>query len=183
MKKLLIACALAVVAFGANADPPDQSGIVMRGDYMWGIAPVDEEAGLMAVLGFDPVEVCSGNFDFDVISWSDKDIQDGLRLSTLAKGDMTTSVWNFYPFQGNCNRFLTEQPLATGLSKYKITDNDWYGLRYCDSKNNMNTVTRSAHGALYTPSGERKQFQWVRNNWFDCDTETVKVHITRIRLH
>jgi len=181
MKKLLVSCALAVVAYAANAGPPATSGIVTRDGYFFARFFVDEASGMSAVVGTDIVAFCSGSADFTFISYSDKDIQEGLRLSTLEKGeDLFASVWGFAEF--NCERFLTELPLATGLVDYRMHDNDLFGLRFCEIKNNMNAWGWSFHGTVYTPFGDKRQLSGHFWGLFDCDTNTFPVRKTKLVL-
>jgi len=181
MKRIFIACALVVAAFGANADAPSTSGIVTRDGYFSNFMIIDSERGVMATIGSDVIKFCQGQGERGFISFADKDIQEGLRLSTLEKGeDLFASVWGFTEF--NCERILTELPLATGLVDYRMHDNDLFGRRFCDIKNNMNAFGASFHGRLYSPFGDKKQFSAHLWGLFDCDTDTFPVHQVKVLL-
>ena len=171
-----------VSAFGvAVADPPPASGIVSRGEFGYGFWEVDTASGMGATLGGDIIEYCSDpEFDdWSLISYADKNLQNGFRLNAFARGELTASVWPFTIF--DCDLFLTVQPLATGMAKLVDRDNDLFGWEYCDEKNNMNSFSRHAQGTLYTPSGAKRQFSMYTQGLFDCDTLSFEAR-TKIKL-
>ncbi len=171
---------LVVMATAALAEPPANSGIVTRGSYEWAFVEVDVNSGLLAVLGVDIVQWCTDGAPFDTIYYSDKDLQDGFRLNTSEKGYVQASVWPFTDF--DCELFTTMQPLATGMAFSRARDNDYFGLRYCDEKNNMNAFGSKANGTLYSPGGEAKQFSLRITGLFDCDTESFPLFDVKISL-
>lgn len=180
MTRLILVCLLATFAFSATADPPESSGIVWREGVAIAWIFRDFDSGLSVVLGTDPVELCNGTLDFDIVYYSDKYLPP-LRLSTLGKGELTTTVWD-YTGQFDCDYFLSGVlPLATGLSKYRSVDNDLFILHDCQL-NNMNPVSRAAHGTLYSPYGEKNQFQFILHEVYDCDTDTSTLLVNRISL-
>lgn len=181
MNRILVACALLAVTFAASADPPATSGIVTRDGYFRNFIVIDDERGMMATIGTDVIKFCQGQGERAFISFADKNIQEGLRLSTLEKGkDFFASVWGFTEF--NCERILTELPLATGLVDYRMHDNDLFGRRFCDIKNNMNAFGRSFHGTLYSPFGDKKKFSAHIWGLYDCDTDTFPVFKVKVLL-
>jgi hypothetical protein len=136
MKKTALFCVITPLSCLANAEPPATSGIVTRGGYPSAYWFVDDSSGMGLAVGADIVQFCSGTEDFGFHSFADENIQEGLRLSTIEKADdQVRSVWPFTEF--DCERFLTELPLATGEARFRGHDNDFFGLRYCDIKNNM----------------------------------------------
>lgn len=172
----------AVTTIGtAIAEPPANSGVVVRGTYNNAYFDVDMKKGISVVLGADISEFCNGIEDFDVIAYSDKAVQQGLRIVTVEKSEVIASVWSFTEF--DCGLFTTELPLATGMASMILNDNDLIGNENCEEKNNINVFSRKAHGTLYAPSGEARQF--AMNFWgqFDCDADTfesrTKINLTK----
>jgi hypothetical protein len=180
LKVFSILFVLLTLAGTGFAEPPSSSGIVSRGSYEGGYVDVDLNSGLLSIIGFDIVQWCTDDPPFDTFFYADKDLQDGFRLNTLEHAYVQASVWPFTDF--NCELFTTIQPLATGMANYRLHDNDLFGLRYCEEKNNMNAFGRRANGTLYSPSGEARQFSM--NNWglLDCDTESFPIYETKIKL-
>lgn len=179
-RMIFVYFALIAMAGAAFAEPPESSGIVTRGSYEWGFVDVDENAGLLSVVGVDIVQWCAGDSSFDTIYYKDKDLQDGFRLNTMEQADVQASVWPFTDF--NCDLFTTVEPLATGMAYFRSHDNDFFGLRYCEEKNNMNSFGRRANGTLYSPGGEAKQFSMHTSGLFDCETRSFPVFKTKINL-
>ncbi len=183
MKRFSIfALFLAVVgSFGiALAEPPASSGVVTRDSYNGGWVDVDMNAGMLSVLGFDIVQWCTDGAPFDVISYSDKLVQSGLRLNTLEKAELTASVWPFTVF--DCELFTSIPPLATGLASYRLHDNDLFGNEFCEEKNNANAFGRKANGTLYSASGELMKFSMHTTGIYDCETDTFPLFKTKINL-
>ncbi len=167
------------ITSNAFADPPTNSGVVTRGDFAFATFDVDASAGISSILGADPVEFCSGPFDFDFITFADKIVQNGLRLNTIGRGHVTASVWPFTVF--DCDLFLTIPPLATGTAKVVNNDNDLFGNAFCDEKNNINSFGWQGHGTLYSPAGEKRQFSMFFHALFDCDDGSFDAK-TKIKL-
>jgi len=183
--KRIISVALGLVVIVASgtalAEPPASSGIVVRGTYDMGRVFVDEDAGLLLIAGGDVVEWCStGDTEWSLVTYFDKDLQDGLRLNTIEKAQVTASVWAFTDF--DCDLFMTEQPLATGMAIYRMHDNDFFGPRFCEIKNNMNAWGHSVIGTLYSPSGEIRHLNFREWGLYDCDTDTFPLYKNIIRL-
>ena len=164
----------------ANAEPPSESGIVTRGDREFGFFAVDEKEGISAVLGIDPVALCSGTGEFEVISYADKAVQNDLRSVRVGRGEVYASVWPFTVF--DCNLFLTEMPLAFGMARLVDRDNDYFGLEQCDEKQNINSFGHQAHGALYNQEGERKQFSTYFHALIDCEDDGSFTFIPRTKI-
>ena len=175
MKKVSLMCVMALFCSAALAGPPSNSGVVVRRDSeaprIWWYS--DDARGLGLAVGSDVVAACSGEpLELVLLSFSDKDIQDGLRLVAFRTAiDVGASVWPFTEF--NCDSFLTELPLATGEVDRRVHDNDYFGNRYCDLKNNMNAFSHSIQGTLYSPFGEKRQLNAHYWGLFDCDTQTL----------
>lgn len=184
MKRIAIATGLvllATISGNVLAEPPATSGIVTRDSYNGARFDVDMNSGLLSVLGVDIVQWCTDGAPFDVIYYSDKSLQSGFRLNTLEKADVTASVWPFTIF--DCELFTTVQPLATGIARYRLHDNDLFGPQFCEEKNNANAFGVKANGTLYSPSGEAKQFSMHHWGLFDCETFTFPLLKTKISLN
>ena len=169
---------VAIISLGitsiAFADPPTNSGVVTRDDLDFGRFDVDASAGISSILGFDVVAFCSDTeVENEVITYAEKFVQSGLRLNRMGKGPVTASVWPFTRF--DCDLFLTIDPLATGTAKVVDRDNDLFGNLLCDEKNNINSFGWQAHGELYSPGGQQRQFSMFVHGWFDCDDRSIGV--------
>ena len=178
--KTVLLTGLACLIGVANAEPPSESGIVTRLDREFAVFAVDPNAGVLSVLGGDPVAFCSGTPEFDFLSYADKAVQNDLRSVRLGKGEVYASVWPFTSF--DCNRFLTEMPLATGMARVVDRDNDFFALEQCDEKQNINSFGYQAHGALYSPYGERKQFSMYFHAMIDCEDDGSFTFTERTRI-
>jgi hypothetical protein len=183
MKRIsFIALFFVAVGFFATAlaDPPENSGVVSRGVYQGAWVDIDTDSGLLSVLGVDIFQWCTDGAPFEFISYSDKQVQNELRIVTLEKAELTASVWPFTVF--DCDLFTTVPPLATGLASYQLHDNDLFGPVFCEEKNNANAFGRKAKGTLYTAGGEMVQFKLHSWGIYDCETDTFPLFKTRISL-
>jgi hypothetical protein len=149
---------LVAVAVPAQADPPDQSGVVMRGDDILAVFSVDEKAGLSAVLGGEVAVFCAGIIDFDVIPFQRVDVpEDVNRVIDLFKGEVRTEVYDvtFDVFSGfPCDLFEGVEPLATGMSRVVLTGSDVNAFDNPDNRN-RNAFGWQAHGKLDGADGTR----------------------------
>lgn len=144
----------ASASFGTE-DAPAESGPVIRVEIPFWANVSDPEAGLLVVYGLDPVAACTGGDAFDSIWLQEVQSQaDILRLLGLLTGDVRTSVWPFTRF--DCALFTTTQPVATGVSTLRVTDND--PLAFARPNQNANTFGYMAHGALTLADGRESQF-------------------------
>jgi hypothetical protein len=177
--KALVAVTVLVSA-GAIAGPPAQSGVVVRFEAEDFATIVDQEAGLIAVLGFDPVEACSGPGPIvnDIVEVMLVDIQaDPARIAIFAKGEYQTTVWDFVEF--DCDRFLGELPLAAGMATVKLTDNDFF----LSSAPNNNAYGFSAHGTLHDPvTGAPLRMTGVFRAIWDKEADEAIVKNSKVTL-
>jgi len=142
----------AAAAFSIT-DAPVEAGIVMRGETMIAVGWTDLKEGIFVLIGFDPVEYCTGPASFDVIPYQDVILRGGRGTLRHLQGEgLTTSVWPFPGF--NCALVTTVQPLATGVSDLVNTDNDFYG----DGRSNANAFGFRAHGTLTRTNGADAAF-------------------------
>ena len=172
MKRNVISAVIIVLASllgNALAEPPDSAGIVTRGDYTWADFYVDEESGLLVVLGVDIEDWCAAEVPFDVIYYSDKFLSNPPRINTLEKADVTTSVWDFTEF--DCDLFTSVDPLATGIARLLYHDNDLFAPWNCELKNNANAFGLKVNGTLYSPSGEAMQFNMKWWGLYECEVD------------
>lgn len=144
----------------------------------------DAKSGLALVIGTDPVQLCQGIVNFDLVSIMDINVPtDAQRISQLIKGtDVTTSVWNYDPNVGfACSNVLSEAPVATGTSNLVSTDNDLTVFLY-DNKDH-NAFGFNAHGKLTGPNGEPYAFSaFSRTVWDGINLNSVK-NTHNINLH
>ncbi len=128
MKHLALVLLVALFSSVATAGPPEYSGVVSRGTTPIASYFVDEEACLLATLGVDPVEFCSGSGDLDFIAWQDMSMSSGLRWATIGKGNnVRASVYKSSDFASFtvpeiCEAVLSgvALPLATGEVNYRM---------------------------------------------------------------
>ena len=183
--KLITTLATILVTVGAlgvaSAEPPANSGVVVRDGYFFGFFDFDADAGLSVVLGFDPYLECTVGAPFDFMSYSDKILQGGLRVNTHEKAEVVASVWPFTD-SFDCGFFTTETRLADGLANYSLHDNDLFGNRFCEEKNNINAFGYKANGTLYSPLGEKMRLNMHIWGLFDCDTGTLPLFKSSIKL-
>ena len=148
------------------ANAPEQSGIVERGDGVWAWSWPDPKTGLRVVFGADMTEFCGGIIDFDEVHWADKVLpnEDERIVSLDVSRDIRTSVWPFLDF--DCALFTSVDPLASGTSTLKRTDNDLTGTPGA----NTNTWGFMAHGTLaWTADGSAAQFSFHRRMQWDTN--------------
>jgi hypothetical protein len=125
------------IAPSLNAQaPPAESGIVTRGGAPFALTWIDEQVGLRAIVGGDPKEFCAGVVNFDLISWKEVLVAEGVVsrgdppaafdrvVSRWVGHDMYTTVWDFLEF--DCAKFTSMDPIAFGTSTMRGTDNDVY---------------------------------------------------------
>ena len=153
---------------------PASAGIVLRYETPFAVSWADPESGLRATVGFDTDEYCANIIDFDIVAVQDVDLPTGRLLGPVQGDDMQTAVWPFTAF--DCALFTTVEPLATGVSEFRLTDNDVFGTVV----NNANAWGWRTHGALTLASGDKAQFSGHINRMFTNDgqfTITSKVSL------
>jgi hypothetical protein len=163
----------------AAADPPAESGIVIRMDVGAGAVFYGNNGTRMVIYGVDPIEFCVGVWDPD--TWTDQMNllpHDEIIVDLFKGDDVRTWVYPFADF--DCALILNVPPLATGTSDVVWTDNNLYG----EDTNRANSWNVSAHGVLTDENGEEYVFQhnlhctWI--GYYDDDA-TTKCH-SKIRL-
>lgn len=180
LKKIITTVVLLSLSCFAIADPPESSGIVIRDEYNNAWVDIDMDTGLLAVTGVNIVQWCTDGAPFDTIYYADKNLQDGFRLNTLEKAEVTTSVWPFTVF--DCALFTSVPPLATGVANYRLHDNDLFGNQFCEEKNNANAFGRKVNGKLYSPQGEGRNLNMHVWGIYDCETFTFRLFNVDIKL-
>ena len=179
MKRLALVLSVALFSSVATAVPPESSGVVMRGTTGMGFVFVDVKAGLLATLGTDPPDFCSGSGDIDFVAWQDMNMRNGFRWVTINKGsDVRAHVYEFSAFDhydSVCEGVLDGVlPLATGYVNYRYRDNDYAAMQNCESKENFNSFGFSFEGPLYSYfDGRKRQFSGHWRAVWDCDTGRV----------
>lgn len=182
-RKITLAAVLMTLFSAAYADPPAQSGVVVRDGDFFGTIWVDENAGLMVVFD-DVVGFCSDpGFEFTVVPFmaalvsGDFPPNEG-RLVYRLRGEIMASVWPIFEF--DCDTFLGQLPIADGMVTVSGNDNDLFAN--LNPGNNINVFKYRAHGFLYTPDGERKRLLFKYNGMWDGEDFSTFTEITRIKL-
>jgi hypothetical protein len=179
--KYLLATVILLISASALSNPPPTSGPnVVRFDDFFAVNISDFEDNKQVILGADVTEFCLGTVDFDVISFMEvTNPQDEARIKQLFKGEAYASVWDFPEF--DCDRFLSDLPLATGMARIHGNDND---LIVFDRDNkNANSFGIKAHGDLWSPEQEQLKFHLVWHIvWDGIDGEKFFKEIVKISL-
>jgi hypothetical protein len=157
------------------ANPPAESGIVVRDDLPIAGTWIDVKAELRVVVGADMLEFCAGIIDFDLVPHHMVFLPGG-RDVFLYKGPMYTTVWPFLDF--DCDLFTTVTPLAAGYADVVNTDNDPFSA----DANTANPYGFMAHGTLTRPSGEDALFSGHWRALWDYDLNEPVVLSQKIRL-
>jgi hypothetical protein len=138
----------------ATADPPDESGIVMRGSDPVAYFFVDDTGTKSVVYGADMYEFCQDIIDFDLWQYQDMHLPvDDVVVTRTWNDAAQTTVWPFGVF--DCSLFQSVPPLASGEAKVLYTDNNLYGAE----TNRTNSWSISAHGVLLDAADEEYIFQ------------------------
>jgi hypothetical protein len=167
----------------------EHGAMIIRHDeeMWWGF--IDEQAGLMLILGVNDIEnACAGTGGLDIINIKDIYLPntdpDLRRLVALQKGkDFDAMVWetNAWP-EDLCGFLDSELPLATGTANLIYTDNDFFAYLYNHS--NTNSFGNKANGTLFDQSGQKYKLNLVyRIIWDNIEynhyNEVFKVQLTR----
>jgi hypothetical protein len=181
--------------------PPDESGIVERGEYSGIKWYQDVNRDYTAFHGVDIIAWCAGDPNPEVGVWQYQDVlisgDPEWLIKTTEHGDnMPTSVWPIVtidpPGPGLtlwdriCPNLEGIDPIATGTADVVLTDNDLTGGFY-EPTERMNAYHLSAHGVLYS-FGEEEPMRF--SGGFNCQwpgypadyDETVKCKV-KILLH
>ncbi len=180
-----LAWLLVGTAIPVQAEPPDSSGIVTRGDGALLYWAFDAEVGASVFLGADPLELCVGVIELDVIDLQEIDVPDDRnRFLEMLRGEVTTSVWPFViTGPAECPKFFTTEPLATGVSDVVWTDNDARIFANPDNRNH-NAFGFAARGTLIGPDGEELRFSaHERITWDGHDFAASAKSSVKINLH
>lgn len=162
MKKLALLWAAALLCNAAFADPPPQSGVVMRYDTYGAFIWFDFQNDWSVYLGLDLYEFCAGSIDFGTISIMEVFMKgDGHRFKNHRTGDLFATVWPGIAGPSDvCAQISsgTGQPIATGMVRIKANDNDVEpGLN--PGRHNINSFGFNSNGTLYDFStGEPLRF-------------------------
>ncbi len=146
--KLRVLLAIFICSFVVTpllAEPPAQSGVVIRGEGTIGFYYADVKRGYIVVYGWDLFAECQGDPDYEISLWDyqfNDPPPDGV-FHRLLKGDVATSVWGIEAAYNPCAHW----PIATGTSSV------------VSNLNGKNVANLSAHGVLTDPlDGETMVF-------------------------
>ena len=186
LRKAIAAAVLISLSFIAFADPPLESGVVMRFDTAYGSFWADFENNTTTYFGLDLYEFCAGSQDFGIVSVMDVYMRgDGHRYKRHFSGDLFTTVWPGIAGPGAvCEQIFlgTGQPIATGMAYFRFNDNDvepWLN----PDRHNMNSFGFNANGTLYDfATGEPMRFMMYWHAMWDGIDEASFKEIFKSRL-
>ena len=175
-----VAAGLLMISSVVNADPPLESGRVIRielGDaYTW----VDFKTGYRVVIGLDILDFCNGPpntysvFQFQIVDIPT--LED--RFVVNDSGYVPVQVFDFIDF--NCAIFTAIGPVAVGMANFRLTDSDFFGTV---ETNDANAWGFNVHGALTdTSTGELRRLAATSRLMFNTQSDGVRAH-SSIRLN
>lgn len=133
---------------------PEVSGVVTRGDGILGMSWIDPDTGLRIILGFDPEELCAGNFNFAVVPTQFVGVNDS-REMWVYRTSVQTTVWDLFDF--DCELFADAEPIAVGESRVTYHDNDFSSIQ--EGETHQNAWGWNVHGILDLAAGGRARLQ------------------------
>ena len=100
--------------------PPAPTPYLVRYELFTGWFPADLEDKVMLTIGFDPIDFCSGIYDFDAFDWQEQySEKDPTLVRWVGQGhDLRAALWGFTDF--DCELFLGASPLQTGTVDYFV---------------------------------------------------------------
>lgn len=176
---MVVLATTAAPALANFSNGPGEAGVVERGQYPFGLAFFDTEAGLIALGGPPPEQGCLGE------GFEDADFQ----FVNTPAGPVKVLIHDtqtFYIYQATdlgeiCEAVLNGggiDPLAVGDATVRFNDNfDNYepGSRANPFGGNANGTVYDANGDAWSFHGNVK-LKLDRNGNFDLITETVKLN-------
>ncbi len=159
------------------AGAPASSGQVLRFDSTFSVRLIDHQRGLMAYLGRDIVAWCQGDPGAaDTLAYHDVvNPVEPRRILRNMEGDVHASVWTVGP--STCARYLSETPIAAGISRLRYTDNDITPNARPDPAN-TNAWGWMAQGILVDAAGGPVRFTAISRATFDgVDASTTRQHV------
>lgn len=153
--------------------PTSPGPYIIRSEGWFGYGHADYRRGVSATYGFDPVELCQGTYDPELVPIQEIGVpQDVDRFIALQRGPVSAQVWPFTDF--DCTLFLNNAPLATGLVQLVYTDNDF--LAWLRDPTNQNAWGWTAGGTLTRPDGSQAELQAVIRLVYDSQHVSV-IHL------
>ena len=176
-------CAMAAMLCAAPsfAEPPGASGIVLRGEGLWGGGLIDSDAGLTLTWGFDTVAFCTdGTLEQDSLDGQIVDLPTAERSNLHYNGQARVDVWPFATADGSldCEQILTTPKLASGLGLVKFM------LRLtATSPPNASGFGFTVKGTIYDEVGNAIDVKAVSQNVFveGFDARAIDQIILRYR--
>jgi hypothetical protein len=137
---------------------PDAGPRILRWEDSWGQYFPLEFADVTLALGFDPLFICDGGWEFD--TWAVQDIffkNNPERMSEVWKGDgLTASLWPGVMWDFDCAFFQESTPIGVGTAHLRGTYNDYNGEFY--EHNHATKWGGFAKATLYSPAGKKMNF-------------------------
>ena len=187
MKRLALVLLVALLSSTATAVPPEYSGVVVRGTAPVAFVWWEGKSGLVAAIGGDPADYCSGGDDVDWVAFQGMNIRDGLRFATIIpSSNVRASLYylsDFDPYDEFCEGILAgEVPFGTLEVNFRYQDNDYFGLQQCASKENFNSFGYSFEGPLYSDENRKRQFSGHVRGVLDCDSSRFVLYDVKLLL-
>jgi hypothetical protein len=148
----VVGAMLALVALPAVAlaDPPDESGLVVRSTATGGVWYEDPADGLVLLTGGPAQEACAGTAGL-LLSEQFVETPTGAIVLLVEGADAEAWLYSADTFGEVCDTALAGgQPdlLAQGIVNFRINDNDLFA-----SQTRTNSFGDRLHGTLVTPDG------------------------------
>jgi hypothetical protein len=138
-------------------DQPEGSGAtVIRFDGWIAVNYYDVDRDLQVIIGVDMNEYCAGDFNPDIVEIQEvtNPVDQNIVNQLIHGSDIYCWVYPLYPF--DCERFLTEGPIASGYVDLVSNDNDLYAwIEEASGNNRVNAFGIAARGELFTPEGQK----------------------------
>ena len=175
-----VAAGLLAMSSFVNADPPLESGKVIRTEWTAAYTWVDFKTGYRIVIGLDINDFCNGPPNdvstFPITSVDVPTLEN--RFVVNGGGLVPTQIFDFMVF--DCALFTAVGPVAEGMAEFHVVDNDWFGTT---ETNDANAWGFNVHGKLTdTDTGELRTLAAKSRLMFNTNSGGVKARTT-IQLH
>jgi hypothetical protein len=170
-----VATLLAAIAAAADHGGPDDSGILHRGHYTFGMAFIDSEAGLVAPGGPPPDQGCVGE-QFEEAEFTEVATPAGA-INALIRDTETFSINEAGSIDEVCEAALTtgiEPIVVAENSKVVVTDNY---LNY-EPGSRANPFGGNANGTAYDADGNAYSFHGNQKLKLDKDGNFILIRDT-----
>jgi hypothetical protein len=143
--------ALAAVPAAASADPPDESGLVVRSTATGGVWYADPDDRLILTTGGTAAQFCTGTMTGDPLQEQFVETPTGAIVLLVSSGAADAWLYSAATIDEACGLILSggsPELLATGTVAFRINDNDLFA-----SQTRTNSFGDRAHGTLTALDG------------------------------